>query len=164
MAIEHANLNEQAFLLIHETLYGNPKDYAAAFYPIIFIYNSYGKILNQNLFASLQEVRMKELVSPSIQIQFRNVVVSPSQTSVDIDIIDLEHPNTPISTNHFFYPTGPLLQESKATARWFHFWRYFYEATEMPEWLLAELYKVNNKLISEKQSNQALELKLKSSV
>ena len=161
LAIEHANLNEQAFLLIHKTLYGNPKDYAAAYYPIIFIYNSYGKILKQNLFASLQEVRMKGLVSPSIQIQFRNVVVSPSQTSVDIDIIDLEHPNTPISTNHFFYPTGPLLQESKATARWFHFWRYFYKVTEMPEWLLAELYKINNKLISEKQSNQALELKLK---
>jgi hypothetical protein len=159
--IKKADLFDQASFALLEKLAENPKDYFAAYYPITFLFNSYNEIFNRNNFyASLQEVKVRGLVIPSIQIHIRNVVISPSQTSLDMDLIDLQHTNAPKKTKHFSCPTGLLLQEHPMQAQWFYFWQQFYEATQMPEWLSEELYKINNKLVSEKQINQAIEAKL----
>ena len=159
--IKKADLFDQASFALLEKLAENPKDYFAAYYPITFLFNSYNEIFNRNNFyASLQEVKVRGLVTPSIQIHIRNVAISPSQTSLDMDLIDLQHTNAPKKTKHFSCPTGLLLQEHPMQAQWFYFWQQFYEATQMPEWLSVELYKINNKLVSEKQINQAIEAKL----
>ncbi len=157
--LKNAQLQDQVNFMLLERIAENPKDYFVPYYPIIFLLDAYSDAYGKNLFASLQEVGIKELVPPSIQINFRNVVVSPSQTSLDIDLIDLGQPNNPIRSNHFFCPTGRLLQEVKR-GQWFYFWKTFFDQTKMPEWLVDQLYIMNSKLISKNQFNALITNKL----
>ena len=158
--VKQGNLVDKASLAVLEKLAKNPTEYFAVFYPIVFIFDSYNEIFLRNLYPSLQEVSTKGLIAPSIQIHIRNVVINPSQTSLEMDIIDLQNSNAPKKTNRFICPTGRLLQDQAAQTQWYDFWEQFFDATEMSDWLSEELYKINNKLITEKQINQALDAKL----
>ena len=157
--LKNAQLQDQVNFMLLERIAENPKDYFVPYYPIIFLLDAYSDAYGKNLFASLREVGIKELVPPSIQINFRNVVVSPSQTSLDIDLIDLGQPNNPIRSNHFFCPTGRLLHEVKR-GQWFYFWKTFFDQTKMPEWLVDQLYIMNSTLISKNQFNALITTKL----
>lgn len=159
--IKKAGLIEAANFELLQKLVENPEEYFPLYVQMIGIFRAYeNQQYGDNIYASFQEVSLKELGKPNIQINIRNVVVSPSATFLDMDIIDLSKANEPKVSKHFSCATSQLLQFEQAEARWFFFWQQFYEATQMPEWLSEELYKINNKLVSETQINQALDAKL----
>lgn len=158
--IKKAGLKQLANYELMQKLAENPKDYFPIYSPIGDIHREYNDLFENNEFMSLQEVALKELGKPNIQIVIRNVVVSPSTTSLDMDIINLNQAGAPKVSKHFSCATGRLLEYDQEEAQWFFFWQQFYAEVAYKDWLLDELYKINSKLISEKQRNDLMEAKL----
>jgi hypothetical protein len=158
--IKKARLKEVANLELIQKLAENPKDYFPIYSPITDIFRQYNDLFEDKVFISLQEVALKELGKPNIQIGIRNVVVSPSTTSLDMDIIDLSQAGSPKVSKHFSCATGRILEPQQDEALWFFFWQQFYTEVAYQDWVLDELYKINPKLISEKQRNERIETKL----
>jgi hypothetical protein len=158
--IEKVGLKNLAFYELIQKLAENPKDYFPIYSPIGDIHREYNDLFENNVFMSLQEVALKELGKPNIQIAIRNVVVSPSTTSLDMDIIDLNQAGAPKVSKHLSCATGRLLEFDQEEAQWLFFWQQFYAEVAYKDWLLDELYKINSKLISAKQRNELLEAKL----
>jgi hypothetical protein len=158
--IKKASIQELANYEVIQKQAENPKDYFPIYSPIGDIYREYNDLFEDNVFMSLQEVALKELGKPNIQIGIRNVVVNPSTTSLDMDIIDLNKVGVPKVSKHFSCATGRLLAFNPKVAQWFFFWQQFYEEVAYKDWLQNELYKINSKLISEKQRNEIIEAKL----
>lgn len=158
--IKKAGLKQLANYELMQKLAENPKDYFPIYSPIGDIHREYNDLFENNEFMSLQEVALKELGKPNIQIVIRNVVVSPSTTSLDMDIINLNQAGAPKVSKHFSCATGRLLEYDQEEAQWFFFWQQFYAEVAYKDWLLDELYKINSKLISEKQRNELMEAKL----
>jgi hypothetical protein len=158
--IKKASIQELANYEVIQKQAENPKDYFPIYSPIGDIYREYNDLFEDNVFMSLQEVALKELGKPNIQIGIRNVVVNPSTTSLDMDIIDLSQAGAPKVSKHFSCATGRLLAFNPKVAQWFFFWQQFYEEVAYKDWLQNELYKINSKLISEKQRNEIIEAKL----
>jgi hypothetical protein len=158
--IKKAGLKQLANYELVQKLAENPKDYFPIYSPIGDIHREYNDLFENNVFMSLQEVALKELGKPNIQIVIRNVVVSPSTTSLDMDIINLNQAGAPKVSKHFSCATGRLLEYDQEEAQWFFFWQQFYAEVAYKDWLLDELYKINSKLISEKQRNDLMEAKL----
>jgi hypothetical protein len=158
--IKKAGLKQLANYELVQKLAENPKDYFPIYSPIGDIHREYNDLFENNEFMSLQEVALKELGKPNIQIVIRNVVVSPSTTSLDMDIINLNQAGAPKVSKHFSCATGRLLEYDQEEAQWFFFWQQFYAEVAYKDWLLDELYKINSKLISEKQRNDLMEAKL----
>ena len=158
--IKKASIQELANYEVIQKQAENPKDYFPIYSPIGDIYREYNDLFEDNVFMSLQEVALKELGKPNIQIVIRNVVVSPSTTSLDMDIINLNQAGAPKVSKHFSCATGRLLEYDQEEAQWFFFWQQFYAEVAYKDWLLDELYKINSKLISEKQRNELMEAKL----
>ncbi len=158
--IKKAGLKQLANYELVQKLAENPKDYFPIYSPIGDIHREYNDLFENNVFMSLQEVALKELGKPNIQIVIRNVVVSPSTTSLDMDIINLNQAGAPKVSKHFSCATGRLLEYDQEEAQWFFFWQQFYAEVAYKDWLLDELYKINSKLISEKQRNELMEAKL----
>ncbi len=158
--IKKAGLKQLANYKLMQKLAENPKDYFPIYSPIGDIHREYNDLFENNEFMSLQEVALKELGKPNIQIVIRNVVVSPSTTSLDMDIINLNQAGAPKVSKHFSCATGRLLEYDQEEAQWFFFWQQFYAEVAYKDWLLDELYKINSKLISEKQRNELMEAKL----
>ncbi len=158
--IKKAGLKQLVNYELIQKLAENPKNYFPLYSPIGDIHREYNDLFENNVFMSLQEVVLKELGKPNIQIVIRNVVVSPSSTSLDMDIIDLNQAGAPKVSKHFSCATGRLLEFDQEEAQWFFFWQQFYAEVAYKDWLLDELYKINSKLISEKQRNELMEAKL----
>jgi hypothetical protein len=159
--IKKAGLIEAANFELLQKLVENPEEYFPLYVQMIGIFRAYeNQQYGDNIYASFQEVSLKELGKPNIQINIRNVVVSPSATSLDMDIIDLSKANEPKVSKHFSCATSQLLQFEQAEARWFFFWQQFYAEVKLTEWLDVELYQINEKLISQKQRYAAIETKL----
>ncbi len=158
--IKKAGLKQLANYELVQKLAENPKDYFPIYSPIGDIHREYNDLFENNVFMSLQEVALKELGKPNIQIVIRNVVVSPSTTSLDMDIINLNQAGAQKVSKHFSCATGRLLEYDQEEAQWFFFWQQFYAEVAYKDWLLDELYKINSKLISEKQRNELMEAKL----
>ena len=158
--IKKADLIEVANYELIQKLAENPKDYFPIYSPITDIFRQYDDLFEDKVFISLQEVALKELGNPNIQIGIRNVVVSPSTTSLDMDIIDLSQAGAPKVSKHFSCATGRILETQQDEALWFFFWQQFYTEVAFQDWVLDELYKINNKLFSEKQRNDMIEAKL----
>jgi len=158
--IKNAGLKEVANYELIQKLAENPKDYFPIYSPMIDIFRQFDDLFKDNVFISLQEVALKELDKPNIQIGIRNVVVSSSTTSLNMDIIDLSQEGAPKVSKHFSCATGRILEPQQDEALWFFFWQRFYDEVAYQEWLLDELYKMNPKLISEKQRNEMIEAKL----
>ncbi len=158
--IKKTDLIELANLELIQKLAENPKDYFPIYSPITDIFRQYSDLFEDKVYISLQEVGLKELGKPNIQIGIRNVVVSPSSTSLDMDIIDLSQAGAPKVSKHFSCATGRILELQQDEALWFFFWQQFYTEVECQDWVLDELYKINNKLFSEKQRNEMIEAKL----
>jgi hypothetical protein len=158
--IKKADLIELANLEVFQKLAENPKDYFPIYSAIADIYRQYSDLFEDKVYISLQEVALKELGKPNIQIGIRNVVVSPSTTSLDMDIIDLSQAGAPKVSKHFSCATGRILELQQDEALWFFFWQQFYTEVACQDWVLDELYKINNKLFSEKQRNEMIEAKL----
>ena len=158
--IKKADLIEVANLELIQKLAENPKDYFPIYSPITDIFRQYSDLFEDKVYTSLQEVALKELGKPNIQIGIRNVVVSPSTTSLDMDIIDLSQAGAPKVSKHFSCATGRILELQQDEALWFFFWQQFYTEVAYQDWVLDELYKINNKLFSEKQRNEMIEAKL----
>jgi hypothetical protein len=154
------NLEKQAKLNSFIKLAENPQDYFPIYVPLTRISKAYRNLENVRICASLQEISLKELGAANIEVALRNLVVSPSTTSIDLDIIDLSKPGAPKQTKHFSCATGRILEEQQEEAQWFFFWQRFYDEVNMEEWLNEELYKLNKNLVSEKQFNQLIETKL----
>jgi hypothetical protein len=155
-----SDLKELANIELIQKLAENPKDYFPIYSAIADIYRQYSDLFEDKVFISLQEVALKELGKPNIQIGIRNVVVSPSTTSLDMDIIDLSQAGAPKVSKHFSCATGRILELQQDEALWFFFWQQFYTEVACQDWVLDELYKINNKLFSEKQRNEMIEAKL----
>jgi len=158
--IKKARLKDVANLELILKLAENSKDYMPLYTPITDIFSQYNELFEDNVFISLQEVALKALGQPNIQINIRNVVVSPSTTSLDIDITDLYRTGASRVSKHFSCATGRLIEVEQAEAQWLFFWQHFYEEVAYQEWLVNELYMINNKLISEKYRNELIEAKL----
>jgi hypothetical protein len=158
--IKKSDLIELANMELIQKLAENPKDYFPIYSAIADIYRQYSDLFEDKVFISLQEVALKELGKPNIQIGIRNVVVSPSTTSLDMDIIDLSQAGAPKVSKHFSCATGRILELQQDEALWFFFWQQFYTEVACQDWVLDELYKINNKLFSEKQRNEMIEAKL----
>lgn len=154
------NLEKQARLNLFIKLAENPQEYFPIYAPLTRIFGSYRDLENVQIYASLQESSLKELGAAKIQINLRNLVVSPSTTSIDLDIIDLTMPGAPKQTKHFSCATGRILEEQQEEAQWFFFWQRFYDEVNMEDWLNEALYNLNKNLVSEKQFNQLIETKL----
>jgi hypothetical protein len=158
--IKKARLKDVANLELILKLAENSKDYMPLYTPITDIFSQYNELFEDNVFISLQEVALKALGQPNIQINIRNVVVSPSTTSLDMDITDLDRTGASRVSKHFSCATGRLIEVEQAEAQWLFFWQHFYEEVAYQEWLVNELYMINNKLISEKYRNEIIEAKL----
>lgn len=124
----------------------------------------YGMIQDSEPFFSLESAQINELGPVSITIELSNVLISPTETSMDVTVSNPTSSSSPISA-HFNIATGVLLDlvEGQPQMVYYAFWSGFAGKTNLEEWTTSTIALLNPNILSRREFIAKLEAPIRES-